>query len=207
MATDYTVYDKKMLGGQGGEGILIEQVAFKVDQDQKTNEDTVYVELMGTAYTVLKDGYNPSAGYDDLPEPIPVADRLKIVVAEGKKSDNEILINNINRAFGLEEPLVDNDTLWERFTEEGKDSVVKEIVGKPAYFKMAKNASKTGELLGHYFFNLSAVAKRIEPKMDLLKDKMAAIMAKRAAKQKAKEKAEAELTGAGVGNSTEDIPF
>lgn len=198
---DFLTLKDKVVGGEGGEGVLIEDIAFKFDTD-KAGDDLVYIELMGTAKTVLKDGYNPLAGYDDLPEALPVKDSVKIVVSEGKNADNQILFDRLNKAFGLEKPLVDSADVWERFTKEHEDSVYEAIVGKPAFFRVTLPAAKTGEKWGEFYTNLMAVAKREEASMPKVADKMAAIKKKRAEKEKAKKEAEAALAGSG-----EEIPF
>lgn len=203
---DYVSLDKKVLGGQGGEGILIEDIVFAFDTDNKTGEETAYIELLGTAYTVLADQYNPKAGFKELEEPLPVKDRVKVEVKEGQKNDNDILFHRINRTFPLSKPLVDAIDTWERFTKDGEDSVYDQIKGHPAYFQVNKNTSKTGDSWGHYFTNLIAVAKREDAEMGKVADKLAAIRKKKAAKQKEKEAAEAELTGVGS-DGGDPIPF
>lgn len=189
---DFTQIDGKLFGGDNGEGVLIEQLAFKFDTDMTTKDDTVLIEIMGTAKTVMKDPWNPLAGYEEV-EPFPVKDTIKLIVAQGKNADNQILINSLNRQFKLNPPLVDNHELWERFTKDGEDSVYDSLVGQRAYFKARKSNTKTGEQLSHYFFNLVRTAERLEPEMDAVKDKIAELIAKRKQKEKEKEDADKAL--------------
>jgi hypothetical protein len=167
--------------------VLIEQIVFKLDKDQKTGADTAFIEIMGTAYSTLKDPWNPSAGTDDLLAPVPVKDQVKVLVVEGKNDDNNILFDQINRQFELKKPLEDTPDAWERFTKDGTDSVYDEIIGKPAFFVAKKSQTKDGTKLGDYFFNMRAVAKRVEATMDNVKDKLAAMFARRKAKKDAAE--------------------
>jgi hypothetical protein len=202
---DYTILDGKMVGGDGGKGVLIESVLFRFDTDQKTKEETAHIEIMGTAKTVMRDQWNPAAGWDDLAEPVPVKDSVKLALANDKVADNHILYENLQRIFEFDPPLADGDDTWQRFTEEGENSVLKKLVGGEVYFRAKKSNTKTGEKLGDYFFNIACVAKREEPKMANVKDKMAGILKKKEEAKKRKEAAEADLVGAGA--SDEGIPF
>jgi hypothetical protein len=201
---DYTLLDGKVLGGNGGEGVMIEQIAFKFDKDPTTKEDTSFIEIMGTATTYLRDPWNPAAGSEELPEKIPVKDMVKVAVATGKKDDNQILVDHLNRQFNFAKPLVDNEDLWERFTEDGTDSILNDLIGKTIYFKAKKSNTKTGEKLSEYFFNLIALAKREEPKMSAVAGKMELIKKRKAEKAKAAEEANAAFATAGA---DPDIPF
>jgi hypothetical protein len=182
--------DSKLLGGQNGEGVLIEQIAFKFDTDVTTKEETVGIEIMGTAYTVMKDSWNPSAGYDELPEPFPVKDTIRLIVAEGKNDDNQILVNTLNRQFEIKPPLEDDDTLGDRFLKDGTNSVLDSIVGNKAFYRAKKSSTRTGEKLSDYFFNLVPIAKRYSPDdKKVVQDKIAKLRADKKAKQAEKDAA------------------
>jgi hypothetical protein len=177
--TDLTVINGKTLGGVGGEGILIEEVTWKFDTKQD-GTDVVSVELMGTAYTVLKDSYNPKAGYSELPEPIPVSHRISVAVSEDDKIDNNINFSQLNRAFNLKEPLVDRIGETDRLLKDADNSVVAEIEGKQAYFAAKVAKGKTGEKLSEYYFNIIGVAQRVEATKSAVAAKLDAIRQKKA---------------------------
>lgn len=195
MAVDLVALEGRVLGGQGGDGVLLESIAFKFDKDKTTNEETAVIELSGTAHTVLRDKWNPLAGFDDLPEPVPVKENVKVAVAEGKKADNDILFQILNRRFEFDPPLEDREGEWERFTEDGKDSIYNQLIGQPVFFKVGKNG----------FFNVAAMAQRKEAKMDAVADKIKTILKAKKDKAEAKAKAEADLMSSGVGG--DDPPF
>lgn len=178
MATDFTILDGATVGGDQGQGVLIESIAFKFDTT-KDGEDEAVAEITGVAKTVMVDRYNPTLGCKELPEEVPVTERVKFALGGGKSTDNKILVERLNRAFQINPPLEDNSELWVRFTEDGKDSVYKQLVGKRAYFSAKKNTAKSGESKDHYYFNLLAVAERQEAKMDKVKERMEKILAKK----------------------------
>jgi hypothetical protein len=174
------ILDGKVVGGEQGEGVLIESIEFKFS-NTKDGEEEAVVEIAGVAKTVLKDGYRPSAGFNELPEEVPVADRVKVVMATGKKDDNAILFDRLNKALDIQPPLVDAPETFERFTKDGKDSVYNQIVGKRLYFGAKKNGTKTGESASHYYFNVMAVDKRVEATLDKVQDRVKRMLAKKGA--------------------------
>ena len=193
---DYAQFglDGKLLGGENGEGVLIENIAFKFDTDVTTKEETVLIEIMGTAKTVMKDSWNPNAGYEDLPEPFPVKDMVKVVVASGKNSDNQIIYNTLNRQLNLDPPLVDDGDSWERFTKDGDNSIHDKVVGSKLFFRAKKAGTKTGEKLSEYFFNLVPIARREEAVKNAVKDKIGELLAKRKKEKEEKDAAMAAFT-------------
>lgn len=179
---DYSILDGKVLGGDQGEGVLLENILVK--EGDRKGEEEAYIEIMGTAKTLLKDNFNPSAGWDELPEPVPVADKVRVVLAD-KTASNEILYERLNREFKFDPPLVDGPDTWERFMAGTKDSVRDQLVGNKAYFSARKNPSKTGEKLADYFFNLVNVSKRKEATMEDGGAAIKAILARKKAKAEA----------------------
>jgi hypothetical protein len=177
---EYAQLDGKVVGGDQGEGVLIEKVEFKFSTT-KDNEEEAVAEITGFAKTVLNDKYNPSNGFKELPEPIPVTERVKFVLGGGKNADNHITFERFNRAFDIQPPLEDTPTVWERFTEDGKDSVCDKLVGGKLYFSAKKNPTKTGDKPEDYYFNSINIAKRVEAKMSAVAEKMKKLMEKRAA--------------------------
>lgn len=158
MATDFSnLLDGRVLGGDQGEGVLIEQIVTK--EGDKKGVDEAYIEIMGTAKTVLRDSYNPMAGWDELPEPIPVTERVKVLLAD-KEADNKILYDRLSKEFKIDPPLEDKEGEWERFLDGAENSVYSRLVGGRIYFQAKKNATKTGESASHYFYNVVNVAKR-----------------------------------------------
>lgn len=172
---DLSVIAGKTLGGDQGDGVLLENIEFRFDKT-KEGDDIVEAEITGTAKTYLRDGYNPSAGFESLPEEVPVKDRVKFA---GKSTDNKILLDRLNQQFNLQPPLEDNEELWERFTKEGKDSVIDQIVGKRSYFSAKLINGKTGEKANEFYYNLIRVTKREEASMAVVGDRMKALMGKK----------------------------
>jgi hypothetical protein len=159
MATDFSFLDGgKVVAGDQGDGVLIEQVLVKTGE--KKGEEEAFIELMGTAKTYLKDGYNPSAGFNPLPEEFVVTDRVKVVVA-GKEADNKILYDRLNKELHLDPPLVDREDEWERFLQGTKNSIYDKLVGARLYFG-ARKGNGVGDQYTHYFYNILPVTKREE---------------------------------------------
>lgn len=178
---DFSILQGKAVGGDQGNGVLVEDILFNIGTN-KDKEDVATAEIIGTAKTVLRDKYNPSLGFDELPHPVPVVERVKFAMGTGKNDDNKILIDRLNSLCQIDPPLEDTPDLWERFTKDGKDSVYDKIVGKEFYFSTRLQTGKSGEEAGHYFFNLLEVTKRAEATMESVAEKMRRIMAKKTAK-------------------------
>lgn len=177
---EFSQLDGKVVGGEQGEGVLIESIRFKFSTT-KDNEDEAVAEINGFAKTVLVDKYNPDNGFKELPEPIPVTERVKFVLGGGKNADNHITFERFNRAFDIQPPLEDTPDVWERFTEDGKNSVYNKLVGGKIYFSAKKNPTKTGEKPEDYYYNSINIAKREEAKMSAVAERMKRIQEKRAA--------------------------
>lgn len=179
MAFDYSILDGRTLGGDQGEGVMLEQVLVRTGA--KKDEEEAFIELLGTAKTILRDPYNPSAGFDELPEPIPVAERVKVVLA-GKDADNSILFSQLNREFQFDPPLVDSEDEWERFLDGTKNSVKAKLEGAKIYFKAKKNPTKAGEKPTDFYFSFVNVQKRKAATMEEGGAAIKALLAKKKAK-------------------------
>ena len=203
---DLSVISGKTMGGDGGEGVLIESVAVKFDS-KKDGTPIAAIEINGVAKTALIDPYNPAGGFTELPEPVPVTHTIDIPVDEGGVNrDLSINFSQLNRAFDFEDPLVDRLGEWERFMEDGENSVYQQIVGKKAYFSARPKDGKTGDKVDHYWVNIIGLSKRIEPKAADVKKRIEALRKKRKAEMERKEKAASEGM-ATVGADSDPIPF
>lgn len=174
----------KVLGGQGGEGVLIESISGTYDTDTKGVE-RVSLVFSGTAYTVLKNNYNKDAGFEELPEPISVSEAVPVRLDDtaGGKS-LKITFDQLNKAFDLmDDPLVEREDEWQRLLEGTERSVFDKIVGKPIYFKAVLKKDKIeGDKKdsSSFYFNLQALAKTVKADKSFL-DLVAKLKAKKAA--------------------------
>jgi len=164
---DFLAIDGKVLGGQGGEGVLIERIEFVQDVNSKTKEESLNIVFSGVAYTVLKNSYDKEAGFDPLPEPLPVSERIPFSVTGQHVKDNTITYDQLNKAFDLlDDPLVDRENEWQRLLESNDPedrSVHDKIKGQAIYFKARLKNKTDTEAKGpeKFFFNLYAMAKAI----------------------------------------------
>lgn len=196
--SDLSVLSGKTLAGDGGEGMPIQSIVFKFDST-KDGKEIVSVELGAVAKTVLNSAYNPNDGYADLPEPVPVTQRIVVSVDEDDKANNTISFNQLNKAFDLsDDPLVDRLGEDERFLKDGERSVYDKIYGKPAYFSAKLANGKTGEKASDYYFNIVGMAKRVEATRDEVAKRIAAIREKRKAEKEAKAKVMEGMDAGGV---------
>ena len=157
---DFAFIDKKVVGGVGGEGVLIERINIKQDINRTTKEKVVYLEIGGTAHTVLNDNYDPTAGYKELPEPLPVTARIDLKKAA--TADNQNTFDDVSRAFRLSKPLTDGKDQIRRFMKGAKDSVYDEIIGQPCFFRMKLATGKTGDRPSDFYGNFQPMAVRTE---------------------------------------------
>lgn len=199
--SDWTNVDGKVVGGNGGEGVLIESLTVKKDQNVKTKEDMLWLEIAGTANTVLHNSYSPEAGYAELSEPLPISHRIDLLGSATK--DLSITFDMLNRAFDFPKPLVDREDEVLRFLEDADDSVYKNIVGQRCFFKMKMGQGKTGSKPSDFFANPQSQSKVIESKVASVKEELKKVKAKKAAKEAAMN---AGGDFARVGSS-EPIPF
>jgi hypothetical protein len=169
----------KVVGGQGGEGVLIESLVLKTDKGPK-GDDRVWLEIGGTANTVLKSNYSPESGFDELPQAVAITARVDLL-----KPDRTMDFDIISRAFDLNPPLEDKEDEEYRFMEDGDKSVYSSILGKKAFFraKIAKDTKtgleKVGDTAGDFFWSLQPMAKTPAMKKESLKEVMGKIKAKR----------------------------
>lgn len=174
----------KVLGGVGGEGVLIESITGTYDTDAK-GMDRLSLVFSGTAYTVLKNAYNKDAGFDELPESIPVSESIPVQLEEtaGGKS-LKITFDQLNKAFDLmDDPLGEREDEWQRLLEGTERSVFDKIVGKPIYFKARLKKDKIeGDKkdASSFYFNLQALAKSVKADAGFL-EMYAKLKAKKAA--------------------------
>jgi hypothetical protein len=177
---DFSVIDGKVVGGQGGEGVLIESLVVKTDKNAKTGDDQLWAEVAGVGHTYLNNPYAPEQGFKELPEPIPVQFRVDFL-----KDDLSISFDMISRAFGLKEPLEDKEGEVLRFTKDAEDSIYNEIYGQRAFFKAKLANGKVGDKPSDFYFNPQSQAKVVENKKDSVMDILKRIKGKKAAKEAA----------------------
>lgn len=181
---DFLAIDGKVLGGQGGEGVLIERIEFVEDSDAKTGEEKLNIVLSGVAHTVLKNSYDKEAGFDDLPEPLPVSERIPFSVTGQVVKSNKITFDQLNKAFDLgSDPLIETEDEWQRLLEGSERSVHDKIKGQPIYFKARLKDKLATEAKGpeKFYFNLYAMAKTMPATADTVMERIAAIKKKKEA--------------------------
>jgi hypothetical protein len=188
---DFLAIDGKVLGGQGGEGVLIERIEFVEDSDAKTGEEKLNIVVSGVAHTVLKNAYDKEAGFDDLPEPLPVSERIPFSVTGQAVKSNKITFDQLNKAFDLgSDPLIETEEEWKRLLESDDPedrSVYNKIKGQPIYFKARLKDKLATEAKGpeKFYFNLYAMAKTMPATKDAVMERIAAIKKKKEAAEAA----------------------
>lgn len=181
---DFLAIDGKVLGGQGGEGVLIERIEFVEDSDAKTGEEKLNIVVSGVAHTVLKNAYDKEAGFDVLPEPLPVSERIPFSVTGQAVKSNKITFDQLNKAFDLgSDPLIETEDEWQRLLEGSERSVHDKIKGQPIYFKARLKDKLATEAKGpeKFYFNLYAMAKTMPATNDAVMERIAAIKKKKEA--------------------------
>ncbi len=188
---EVTSINGKVLGGDSGEGVLIERVDVSYDIDSK-GEPRTNIVLSGTAKTVLKSSQDKEAGFDELPAEVPILLSIPFSVTGGAVKSNQITYDQLNKAFGLlgEDALVDREGEWERFLEDDPRSVKGKIEGQRLHFKASLKKDKdTGNLIDetvpfkaeNYFFNPYPMKQFLSNPKDI-RALMAALKEKAAAK-------------------------
>ncbi len=194
---DWSNVDGRTVGGQGGQGVLIESLTVKNDVNAKTKDEMLWLEFGGTAHTVLNNPYAPEQGYTELTEPLQVFKRVDILNSAGK--DLKITYDLISRAFDLKPPLEDRPDEVLRFMEDADDSVYSHIVGKAVYFKAKLANGKVGSKPSDFFFDPMPQSKVVEAKKGAVMAILDRVRKAKAAKAAAVE----DFAVAG----TSDVPF
>lgn len=140
--------DKKVVTDDTGTGVEITAI------DAVESDKGITLELMGMATHALKFERRPEAGFDPLPEPYPVSERIDLSAADRQKT-----FDKLNRAFKLPVPLMDREGEEERFLEGTEKSVYPHIVGKRVFFKLTlqeKTAAADWKYGLNFFSNIVA---------------------------------------------------
>jgi hypothetical protein len=177
MGFDSVAMDKRILAGDDGEGVLITEIKLK-EMTKNTGELKARLVLSGQATAVLNNQRDPSAGTTALDGAVLCEDGVDV-----EQADKQLFIDKVNRLFGVEPPLVDDEegTMLYRLVEGG--DAYQQIVGKKAYFQVNHRANSENTRYGAEFYTNLFSAPAVKT---ATKDNLTAVLAKLRAKQDAK---------------------
>lgn len=185
----YDVLNYKFLCAAGGKPLKVKKIEVVADPDFNGGGVKEFLALSGWGEEVLITERNPEAG-SKLPEELD--GRLKSAFPDGilweqrfplgGGGDMKKAFDNLNAAFGLDDPLVDTEEELLRFFDEDERSVRKAILNTPIYVQMSVNTSKprTEKYPPGMYFNIKPVSKRVEADKSMWEKLKARIEAKKA---------------------------
>lgn len=179
--------DTKLACGPNGAPVTITGV----DVGDSNKEGHIRIEISGEATDYLLNPQNANAGSEPLPS--------KLFVSEGfdiEEKDKTKLFAKWNKIFNIHPPLVDCDEEILRFGEGAEDSVVDQIVGKGAYFKLNVKPPSNPKFAPTVYSNTWAVPVKNPATVDTIQAALDKIAAKKAAKKVEEDKKAKELEDA-----------
>lgn len=183
---DSVQMDGRILTGEDGQGVLIEDV--KIVEVVKTNGDTLTrLVISGKANAYLNNPRSADDGTTPMDSDLPCEEGVYL-----DAEDKQNFYDKLNRHFKVDPPLVDNEENLFRLVEGG--DAYEQIRGQKVYFRYAhQKGSETSPYGARFYTNLTSIPKSTSATADGLKAVLARLREKQAAQERAQEEADKAL--------------